>query len=312
MRFGISVPNFRGPASLETFNHVARRGEEAGFDDIWIGDHIVMPKKTDVEHPYFGTNQWGSDYRPGNWSGDIPVYEPFTLMGYLAGITERVGIGIGTLVVPIRNPVETAKMLATVDVLSGGRIILGVGVGWLKEEFAALGVPWEQRGRRTDEYLALMQELWRNPEPEFSGQFYDLPDGIWFEPRPAAGSIPIWVGGNSPAALRRAARIGDGWYGVDVDPSGVRTIKDKLTHLMDQNDRDSSGFICSVRVDVEIKDRPGVKPADGPAEKVAEAIREYEAAGLTHFQMSTSPRLSTDGILEQIDRFCEQVEPLLE
>ena len=97
-----------------------------------------------------------------------------------------------------------------------------------------------------------------------------------------------------------------------MDPSGVRTIKDKLTHLMDQNDRDSSGFICSVRVDVEIKDRPGVKPADGPAEKVAEAIREYEAAGLTHFQMSTSPRLSTDGILEQIDRFCEQVEPLLE
>lgn len=312
MRYGISIPNFRGPASLETFDRVARRGEDAGFDDLWIGDHIVMPKSTDVGHPYFQSDQWDSDYRPGAWSGDIPVYEPFTLMGYLAGITDRVGIAVGTLIVAMRNPVEMAKMLASVDVLSGGRIILGVGVGWLVEEFAALGVPWEQRGKRTDDYLALMQELWRNEEPSYSGEFYDLPDGIWFEPRPAAGMIPIWVGGNSAPALRRAARVGQAWYGVDVDPAGVARIKSEIERLLEENGRDPADFGYSVRVDVEVSDRPGGKPADGPPEKVAQAIRDYEAAGLTHFQMGTSPRLTTDGIIEQIDRFTEEVRPLLE
>ena len=133
MRFGISIPNFRGPASLETFRRVALRAEEAGFDDVWLGDHVVLPKRTAVAHPYSPPDR--------DWGGDIPVYDAFPLMGYLAAITNRVGIALGTLVVPYRNPVVTAKMLSTLSVLSGGRIILGVGVGWLPEEFEALDVP---------------------------------------------------------------------------------------------------------------------------------------------------------------------------
>ena len=302
MRFGISVPNFRGDASLETFNQVTRRAEEVGFHDIWLGDHIILPKTTGVQHPYFPER---------NWNGDIPVFEPFTLMGYIAAITDRIGIGLGTLIVPYRNPVETAKMLATVDTLSGGRITAGIGVGWIPEEFQALDVPWEARGQRTDEYIALMRELWRNREPSFAGDFYQLPDGLWFEPQPPAGSIPIWVGGNSPAALRRAARLGDGWYGVDLTPDEVRGVVGRLSDLLSEGGRDPDDFTFSARSDVEIAGDLQGKVTEGSPAKVAEAIEVYRSAGLTHFQMATSPRFSTAEILEQVARFAEDVRPLL-
>jgi probable F420-dependent oxidoreductase len=302
MQFGISVPNFRGDASLQTFDQLALRAEAIGFDDIWLGDHIILPKTTDVVHPYFPDR---------HWNGDIPVFEPFTLMGYLAAITDRVRIGLGTLVVPYRNPVETAKMLATADTLSGGRIILGIGIGWLREEFEALDVPWKGRGQRTDEYIALMRELWQNREPSFSGDFYQLPEGLWFEPQPPAGSIPIWVGGNSPAALRRAARIGDGWYGVDLTPDEVRDVVGRLEDELSDQGRDLAGFSFSARIDVEIDGELQAKATEGSAAKVAEAVEEYHAAGLTHFQMATSPRFSTAEVLEQVDRFAEDVKPLL-
>lgn len=303
MRFGISIPNFRGPASLETFQRVARRAEKTGFDDVWLGDHVVLPKHTRSAHPYSSPDRV--------WIGDIPVYDAFPLMGYLAAITDRVDIALGTLVVPYRNPVVQAKMLSTLSVLSGSRIILGVGVGWIPEEFEALDVPFERRGALTDEYLDLMKTLWADAEASYEGEFYRYPAGMWFEPRPAT-PIPIWVRGNTPVALRRAARIGDGWYGVRLSADQVAAVRAELGAMLSDRGRDPDGFTYSLRVTVEV-DGPAHSAADvvGPAEQVAEAIGEYAAAGLNHFQMATDPRLTTDELINQIDLFTDDVRPLL-
>lgn len=304
MRIGISIPNFRGPASLETFQRVARRAEEAGFDDVWLGDHVVLPKRTTTPHPYSPPGR--------DWNGDIPVYDAFTLMGYLAGITDRVGIALGTLVVPYRNPVVMAKMLSTLSVISGGRIIVGIGVGWLPDEFEALGIPFKQRGARTDEYVELMRALWGDEEASFEGRFYRYPEGMWFEPRPVA-PIPIWVGGNSPAALRRAARIGDGWYGVRVSAQRVAAVRDELGTLLAERGRDLSNFSLSVRIIVEVGGTGDSETQTvGSPEHIAETIAEYRAAGLNHFQMATHPRLTTDELIEQMDLFTAEVRPLLD
>ena len=304
MRFGISIPNFRGPASLETFRRVALRAEEAGFDDVWLGDHVVLPKRTAVAHPYSPPDR--------DWGGDIPVYDAFPLMGYLAAITNRVGIALGTLVVPYRNPVVTAKMLSTLSVLSGGRIILGVGVGWLPEEFEALDVPYNRRGAITDEYIDVMQTLWADEEAAYDGELYRYPPGMWFEPLPVA-PIPIWVGGQSRAALRRAVQIGDGWYGVHLPPDRTAEVKDRLVTMLSDYGRDPEDFTYSMRVIVDIGGTGDSQTGSvGPPEQIVELVAAYEALGLSHFQMATDPRLTTDEVLNQIDVFTEDVRPLLD
>jgi len=194
LKVGVVLPTYRRLAGAENIRRAAQLSESLGFDSVWVTDHVVVPSSS-VEA--FGPT----------------FYEAVTVMSYVAGITRRVAIGAAILIVPYRHPLVLAKMLATADRLSGGRVILGAGLGWLESESNLLDVPHRQRARIADEALAAMRACWESDEPEFHGESYDFA-GFHFAPRPHDNRrLPVLVGGASTAALRRAARFGDGWIG---------------------------------------------------------------------------------------------------
>ena len=205
MKIGVLIPHIGPHVTREFIKGFGVIAEEAGIDSIFVFDHVVYPRQYSSRYPYNPSGEMGI-------TPDTPFYEPLTVLTFLAGVTERVMLGTGVLVTPMRNPVLHAKMMATLDQLSGGRFIYGAGVGWFKEEFEALAAPWEQRGRRTDDYLALTKKLWTEEHTAFESRSYSIPD-LGFAPKPAQRPHPpIWVGGHTPPALRRAGRYGDAWF----------------------------------------------------------------------------------------------------
>jgi probable F420-dependent oxidoreductase len=218
IRFGVALPNYGPLANPENLMRLARRAEARGVDSVWLSDHLVAPVQVGSVYPY--------DKRPDRKPGEMGVieefYEPLTTLAYLAGATERIRLGVSVYVVPYRNPVVTAKIVATLDALSRGRVIFGVGVGWLREEFAALGQDARKRGRVTDEYLEVCRRIWRDDVAEFSCEHYMLP-AVRTGPKPSQRPWPpIWVGGNSAAARERAVKLGDGLHLIDVAPRPPR------------------------------------------------------------------------------------------
>jgi probable F420-dependent oxidoreductase len=199
--------------------------ERAGFDGLWVSDHVVMPERIDSPYPF-------APDRKATWATDVAWYDAIVAMAMIAGATSRAHISVAVLVLPLRHPVELAKQVASIDVLSGGRTGLGVGAGWLKEEFDALNVPFETRGGRLDEWMALLRSCWSGRPAAFDGQHYRLPAGVLCLPAPAEPP-PILVGGTSRAALRRAGRLGDGWVAhasvdaIDLDElrAGVAEVR---------------------------------------------------------------------------------------
>lgn len=183
---------------------IAQAAENGGFDTIWTVEHVVVPSGYESPYPYDASGKMAG----GAEDFDLP--DPLIWLAYVAARTERIKLGTGILIVPQRNPVVTAKELATLDHLSNGRMVLGVGAGWLAEEFAALGVPFHDRGRRLDEYVDVMRTLWTEDRASFDGEFFSFSNCI-SKPHPAQGTIPVVVGGDSPAAARRAGRLGDGY-----------------------------------------------------------------------------------------------------
>lgn len=202
MRVGIYLPQIGAAATPKQITTVARAVEGAGFDSLWVFDHVVLREDYGTPYPY------SEDGRLA-----IPTtanfLEPLTLLSFAAAVTERVELGTAVLVLPMRAPVLHAKIIASLDYLSTGRVILGAGVGWWKEEFAALSMPFDRRGRRMDEYLAVLRDLWTNDFGTFQGEFYDT-TGWACNPKPAR-HVPIWLGGNNPAQLDRVGRFADGW-----------------------------------------------------------------------------------------------------
>lgn len=197
MELGICLPHHRPLADPVLIATAAQRIEQLGFASVWLSDHIALPNT-----PAFAPRR--------------VFYEPLILAGYLAAATTRVRIGFSVLVVPYRNPVVTAKQLATIDQLAGGRLVLGVGVGWVAEEFALLDVPFADRGPRTDEYLQAMRELWASDSPTFAGERVQV-ENITFWPKPHQRSgPPLLVAGMSRPAIRRAAALGDGWHPIEM------------------------------------------------------------------------------------------------
>lgn len=187
----------------------AVHAEEVGFDTIWLPDHVVMPVAYSSTYPYQPAAT-GTRFAPYPFD-DVPFPEPLTALAFLAGATTRIRLAAGVVILPERNPVLFAKQLATLDALSGGRLDLGVGIGWLQEEYAALGIPWDRRGRRMDEYIEVMRLLWQLGTAEFHGAFVDF-DEIRCDPKPVQErGIPLIIGGHSSAAAARAGRLGDGF-----------------------------------------------------------------------------------------------------
>jgi probable F420-dependent oxidoreductase len=206
VKFGLRYASLgryaNGPAAVE----LAQAAEAAGFESLWTVEHVVVPARYESRYPYSPTGKMGSGLE------DFPLPDPLIWLAYVASATRTIKLGTAILILPQRNPVVTAKAVATLDHLAGGdRVLLGVGVGWLAEEFATLGVPFEDRGARTDEYVAAMRALWSQERASFRGRFVSF-DEVFCRPRPARGRIPIVVGGDTPAAARRAGRLGDGYF----------------------------------------------------------------------------------------------------
>jgi probable F420-dependent oxidoreductase len=213
MHFGLRYCNIGSYVEAGPAVELAETAEAAGFESLWTAEHVVVPERYESRYPYSPSGKMTND-------NSIPLPDPLVWMSYVAARTERIKLATGILIVPQRNPVVTAKTLATLDAMSGGRLLLGIGVGWLAEEFAALGVPFEDRGPRTDDYIAAMRALWEADGPASHHGPYASFDAIWCRPRPAApgGKIPVIVGGQTKAAARRAGRLGDGYFPARSQP----------------------------------------------------------------------------------------------
>src|SRR5215510_9203122 len=221
MDVGLFVPLGSANATPEVVRAVGREAEERGFESIWMAEHVVLFDEYDSAYPYDTSGRF-----PG--AGDSGLLEPFTALTYLAAVTDRIRLGTGICLVPQRNPVYTAKAVTDVDALSGGRVDFGVGVGWLREEFEALGMPFDRRGQRADEYLAAMRSLWCDEVSEFHGELYDLRPCRMYPKPVQQPHPPIHVGGESDAALRRVARLGQGWFSFGRLPEDLPAALDRL------------------------------------------------------------------------------------
>ena len=233
MRISLFAPVISPINDAGYLRALARGAEERGFHGIWLGEHVVLFDQYEAQYPYED-------------DGRIPVgvenglLEPITALSYMAAVTERIRLGTGICLVPQRNPVYTAKEIAAVDYLSDGRVDFGVGVGWLKEEFDALGVPFERRGARCREYLEVIGTLWADDVSSFSGNFYELPPCRQYPKPIQRPGPPIYFGGESTAALRRVADMGQGWYGFNVSPEDVAGYLERLDGFLTENGRSRS------------------------------------------------------------------------
>ena len=293
MEFGVVLPHV-GPQAregvIERIRTVAQQAETLGFHSVWAADHIVMPVHLTSKYPYHPEGKFPVDPADN-------FLEPLTVLSYVAACTTRVKLGTGVLIIPYRNPVVTAKTIATLDVLSNGRMILGAGVGWMTEEFEYLNSPFHERGARTDEYLHIMKALWTQEEPAFKGRFWSFSD-LRCEPKPIQKPHPpIWVGGHSKAALRRTATLADGWYGhvfwrnPEQMPQDIQTIK----QFAEQAGRDPNSLTYAA-------------PAyEREFEDVLRSLDRYQKAGLDHvvlaFFMWTE---GFDEMLKLMERFARE------
>jgi probable F420-dependent oxidoreductase len=309
LTLGVSLPS-RGPlASPGPLRELAVRAEELGFAHGWVADHVVLPTHTQSVYPYAGPGA-----RP--LEADQPYTEPLTTLAYVAGVTERIGIGTRVLVAPLRHPVLAAKSLATLDHLSGGRLTVGIGVGWLAEEFELVGAPdFHRRGAVTDEYIALLRHLWTAEEPAFAGEFVSF-SGARVLPRPARpGGPPLWVGGHSQAALRRAARSGDAWFplaltgGVGLGPGELAGHVSRLRELTVEAGREPSAVGVSLAAPVRFGARERGRPLTGDEREIASDLRDYRRAGVDTFVAVLAGDLATQ--LAHMERFMLGVAPRL-
>lgn len=212
MKFGLRYCNTGRYVDGELAAELLQAAEEAGFESAWTVEHTVVPEGHASQYPY------SADGRMAGGAFDFPLPDPLVWMAYAAARTTSIKLGTGILILPQHSPVVAAKQVATLDALSNGRILLGIGVGWLKEEFDAIGVPFADRGARTDEYIAVLRTLWGQERPSFQGQFIRF-DGAYCRPQPPNGTVPIHIGGHSRAAARRAGRLGDGFFPARGNPT---------------------------------------------------------------------------------------------
>ena len=268
MRFGITPPYRANVVSdPEWMTYFVRNAESTGFESVSAVEHVAVPAGFAEEYPYSATGRW-----PLPTDCEIP--DPLELLTFLAARTERIVLSTGILIASVHHPLMLAKRLATIDVLSGGRMRLGVGVGWMHEELDALDVEFESRGRRLDEVIEAMRVVWRDDEATFHGEFFDF-ERVVSRPRPVhAGGIPIHIGGHSPAAARRAGRVGDGFQPIGVAPDVLPARLDLMRRTADEAGRDPSALELTLGAAL-----------DGFDEARLEALR---AQGATRIQLSAS------------------------
>ena len=288
VEIGIMIPHFGAAAQPGMVETVAREAEELGFDSIWTGDHIIVP----------ATETYITNF----------VYDPLMVMAAAAAVTEHIRIGVSVLVIPYRHPVSTARMLATLDQMSSGRIILGAGVGWMESEFSALGLDVHQRGARTDEHLDCMHALWDTDPTTFHGRWVQFEE-MRQRPKPTQDPLPVWVGGASAAAIKRAAVRGTGWIpgnaGREAFAAGVAAYRDAC-----QSAERPVGTICirsHMRPEGESaeSDRPDFTGTDA---EIASDIDAFVALGADHIQFAPTVR-TLDQQREVMRRIAHEIRP---
>ena len=316
MEFGFGVPT-RGPLSApEIMAALAAKGEELGFGFVNVSDHVVIPRNIDSIYPYNESGEFA-----GGDSGEC--LDQLATIAFLAGNTSKIRLLSSVMVLPHRPPVLTAKMLATIDVLSNGRLILGCGVGWMREEFEALGAePFDERGAVGSEYIRIFKELWTNDNPSFDGNYASFSD-VTFAPKPVqTPHPPIWVGGESPPALRRAALLGDAWYPIGTNPAfPVGTLEqysqyaDRVRDYARRADRDPDeldfAYSASWFDDTGAQAGPegNRRSFTGTPEQIAGDVKAHEEIGIKHlvfnFQSATQEEMTN-----RLEQFAEKVIPL--
>jgi probable F420-dependent oxidoreductase len=286
MQVGLSLP-FTGPlATADAIRAYAQTAEQLGYDSVWVGDHVVFPSGYASHYPY--STAWSGPQK------DMPVLDPIATLSFVAAQTNRVRLGTSVLLLPARNPVLQAKSFSTLDVLSRGRSIFGVGVGWLEEEYRALGVPFERRGARADEYLELITLIWTGDEVTFRGEFYSL-DPCYVLPAPVQRPHPpVWIGGNSAAALRRVARRGDGWIAAFVDATHLGGLLSELSIYLAEGDRELDHIVVAVMIDMAA--------CGGTSEQQIDTLGQLSELGVRHI-IARTQRASPERDQEEMCSF---------
>jgi probable F420-dependent oxidoreductase len=298
MKLGICLPHYGRPIEIQRIQDVARHADERGLDSIWVTDHVIVPNHVDViyrEH----------------------MLDPLAVLPWLAAVTSRIALGTSVVILPYRSPIPVAKLLASVDVLSGGRLIVGAAIGWLEGEFDALGVPFKERVSRSEESLELFRTLWTQEHPEIVTRRHHLRD-VTFSPMPLQKPRPpLYVGGNSEGALRRVARLGDGWHATATDPAVFQRGVEMVRRFWGEAGREGAPAL-SLRIPILIEGvhRAAVDMAlirgrhviGGPVAKIIEELGRYRAVGCEHIALEVS--YSTyPAIHETIDIIAERLRP---
>jgi probable F420-dependent oxidoreductase len=285
MKFGLAFASSIG-TDPESALEIARVAEEVGFESVWGGEHVIFPSTIESTYPYTADGKV-----PATPETSIP--DPLIWLAYVAAAAPTLRLGTCILILPQRNPLVLAKELATLDHLTGGRVELGIGVGWMKEEFDALGVPWERRGRRNDEYVEALRTIWSGSHVEYHGEFVDF-EPLTCTPLPAQGAdIPILVGGDSDVAIRRAARLADGYFPGEGVPERLADLIVRVRAACEELDRDPDS--------IEINAMFGAQMADPPA-----GVEQMRDAGVGRI-MVPAFFFAGDGGLDRLRTFGEQV-----
>jgi probable F420-dependent oxidoreductase len=303
MRVGCHLPMYGPVATRRSVLAFARRVEGLGYDSLWASDHVVIPHRIASRYPYSPTGKFPL-------GPEVPFLEPFTTLALVAGVTERVQLGTSILVLPHRNPVLAAKMAATLDHLAEGRVVLGVGVGWMREEIELLGGDYDRRGAWSDEAIAVMRACWRDARAAHHGQFFSF-DEIGVFPKPARGDIPVLIGGHTPRALRRVVALGDGWHAAFITPHALRADIVRLREECARQQRPFERITISVRAGLSLRSAPlgaDRRPLQGSREQVIADLVAYRDLGVESMLLETRYR-DLDEMLGIYETFARDIRP---
>jgi probable F420-dependent oxidoreductase len=294
MELGLVLPNSGPLASADAMYRIAEAAESLGFAALWTSDHLALPVASSASYPYVR----GRDVR---LDPSHAFVEPLIALAGVAARTQRIRLGVSVYLAALRHPLVAAKLVASLDQLSGGRVILGVGAGWIPEEYAAFGIPWRERGRVLDEHIACLRSLWADERPEHSGAYFSF-GGLGFEPKPVLRRVPIWVGGNSRPAMRRASRLGDGWHVIDLSAAEMEQKLGELERLCAEHGRELSELTVSMRMQLALL---------RPEGEVMAELRALRALGVAHVALWPPLRgADVDAVLAHVRRSAEWIAAL--
>ncbi len=308
MKFGVFLPVSGRAASRATLMAAAQQAERLGYDSVWSADRIIIPWEIKTTYPY---SRSATFIVPP----DRPFFEPLTCLAFLAACTEKLQLGMSVMVLPYRHPLYWAKIATTIDQLSNGRLIMGVGVGWMEEEFKAMNAPFAERGKVGDEQLRLLNRLWQDEHISFDGNYYKL-DDIALSPKPyQRPRIPIWIGGEGKRAQRRAGTFGDAWfpYFVRITPGELAKRFDAVRRYAVEAGRDPDRIALACCLPIELTTAEVPQEEDylrGSIAQITEALQKFKQIGVVHiglqFMVPHWPERK-----EQIERFAKEALPVL-